>query len=260
MVSGKVKSSTVKYVPLGQLHVDVAYQRIVKLHRVKRMVASYDPNLVGFLLVGQRRNDSLWVIDGQHRLVMLREAGLSKARCSIIPSKGPAFEAELFSKINSCSQSVNPEDRFRALTQTPHLGTQEIVAVLDHLGYKLKLRRSAPSPMTVYRITPIIAMYHHGILERCLSLVADIWPEDHLAFASKHLSAMDVFINVAGDHITDAQIIRKLIQYPISKIQQFTNRYDLSGGSRSRYQAKAMANICDKRVRDKSKKISPLFD
>lgn len=69
------------YVPKGSLRVDHTYQRQLKDSKRLRIAADLDWAAFGVLLVARRRDGSLWVFDGQHRLA----AVLSRSDIKDVP-------------------------------------------------------------------------------------------------------------------------------------------------------------------------------
>jgi len=58
-----------KYVPKGSLKVDSTYQRALNNDKRLRIASNFNWAAFGVLIVAQRNDGSLWVIDGQHRLM-----------------------------------------------------------------------------------------------------------------------------------------------------------------------------------------------
>lgn len=69
-------SQRVAFLPTGHLRIDPSYQRDVNEPRIKRMAAAWDDRRADTLTVSAR-DGSFYVLDGQHRLLAARMAGIA---------------------------------------------------------------------------------------------------------------------------------------------------------------------------------------
>lgn len=115
--AGTVAGKTyIDAIPVGQISADHAYQRQLDASRVRRMAAEYDPSLVGVLEVSRRPDGTFRVIDGQHRLHMIRQARGSSAAvaCNVHTGLSPEQEAQLFFDIDKKRRRLTGWDRWNA--------------------------------------------------------------------------------------------------------------------------------------------------
>lgn len=100
-------------VPLSELDIDIDVQRALMPSRLRKMIKTFDPAGVGELLVSQREDGSHFIIDGQHRKVVLEQVdGYSHASCEVLNGLSKRDEARLFLMRNDRS-GVSRADRNR---------------------------------------------------------------------------------------------------------------------------------------------------
>jgi len=99
----------------GDLEVDHRYQRDVKPTRLKQLADALDLDAIGEITVSERKDASLVIIDGQHRVAALKERGLSDWPCSCRVYCGLTLrqEALLFRKLNN-TKKPSIWDEFKA--------------------------------------------------------------------------------------------------------------------------------------------------
>lgn len=101
-----------------QLSVDHEYQRDpTGQAKILRFARDFSWPHFGALIVARRASDnSLWVVDGQHRLLAaLKRTDVDLVPCMIFESSGIVNEAATFLGINGTRASVSAVSKFRAL-------------------------------------------------------------------------------------------------------------------------------------------------
>lgn len=118
-----MSTSVIISVKVADLSVDPTVQRQLDARRVKRLVAEWDPKMVGVLTISRRDVSSmgfngpdqaceLVVLDGQTRWTAAREAGIEYMTAEVFDGLTPSEEASIFLKHND-RKAVTPRDRFR---------------------------------------------------------------------------------------------------------------------------------------------------
>lgn len=107
-------TSAFRMVALQDLNVDPDAQRKLNPGWVKAHVPTFDPDLLGYILVNKRINTKLYVVDGQHRVELLRAVGWGDQNIHAEYREGltQAEEAEWFLGRND-RKAVQPFDKFR---------------------------------------------------------------------------------------------------------------------------------------------------
>jgi len=96
------------------LNVDPEAQRQLSPGWVKARVPKFDVDLLGYILVNKRANGKLYVVDGQHRVELMRAVGWGDQKMHAEYCEGltQAEEAELFNARND-RKAVRKFDKFR---------------------------------------------------------------------------------------------------------------------------------------------------
>lgn len=107
----------VERITIEDLTIDRRYQRPADTNRVHKMAAEWREELCGALVVNRRRDSGrLVVVDGQHRWLAAREAGVESVACVIyeIPR---VEEPRLFVDWQTQRRAVRPIERHIALIE-----------------------------------------------------------------------------------------------------------------------------------------------
>jgi hypothetical protein len=106
-----------QYLPKDSLRVDSTYQRAVNLHKQRRIASQFNWAAFGVLIVARRSNGSLWVIDGQHRLMAAQSRSDVRDVPTIIFEFGDNVkdEATDFLIANKDRRPLSGVDSFKAM-------------------------------------------------------------------------------------------------------------------------------------------------
>lgn len=108
MVPSKVGNEhatrSTQWFPIGELLVDPIVQRPLNAAWVDEIAREFDPDKIGVIHVSRRRDDSLVIIDGQHRraaIEKLWEDPSQKVECKVYENLSRSDEAALFVGLNN---------------------------------------------------------------------------------------------------------------------------------------------------------------
>lgn len=127
-------SSSFAMVSVQELHVDPDAQRGLTPGWVKARVATFDVDQLGYIVVNKRENGKLYIVDGQHRVELMRAVGWGdqKIHAEVFSGMSQAEEAELFIARND-RKSVSRYDKFRvSVTAGEPVACQIDKIVRDH--------------------------------------------------------------------------------------------------------------------------------
>jgi hypothetical protein len=120
-------------IDVDEINVAEEYQRDMIVPHVNDMEKNYDPQAVGFLLVGQREDGSYWAVDGLQRLSTAKKLGIQRVPCEVVQSSGPAFEAALFRK-RARRRNLSACQLFKALVAEGNEEAKQILLVVNDCG------------------------------------------------------------------------------------------------------------------------------
>jgi hypothetical protein len=101
-------------VNIQDLHVDPDAQRGLTPGWVKARVSAFDVDLLGYIVVNKRPSGKMYIVDGQHRVELMRMVGWGdqKIHAEVFDGLTQSEEAELFIARND-RKSVSRFDKFR---------------------------------------------------------------------------------------------------------------------------------------------------
>lgn len=104
----------VRMILANKLMVDTTVQRPLDQTRVNSIIAKYNPDGLGVIILSSRDNGRYHVVDGQHRVAATVGAGYGDRtlKCLVYTGLALADEASMFELLNT-TRAVNAVDRFR---------------------------------------------------------------------------------------------------------------------------------------------------
>jgi hypothetical protein len=104
----------IQEVEAGLIDSDPRYQRNIDKVKVRTYQAEYWEPALGVLIVNERKDGSLWIIDGQHRLEMVKQAFGDEhpVLCLVYHLASVQEEARLFHVLNEKRKSLNGREIF----------------------------------------------------------------------------------------------------------------------------------------------------
>ncbi len=127
---------------LGDLNVDPAYQRSIdngsSVSLIRRIAMFWDWSLFHPLAVARRADESLWVVDGQHRLAAARlRRDLYDLPCVVSRYASQADEAASFVAMNVQRRALSKLDLFKAAVAGADSEASAIARALSGAGLSL---------------------------------------------------------------------------------------------------------------------------
>ena len=166
------------------------YQRPVDLPYVHYLVDQWDWDAFRTLLVNQRPDGSYWLVDGQHRVLAIREKfGRDLVVwCYVVHLPGPEQEAELYERVSGSHNKLNPTVLFRGrLTRREPIAV-DIDRIVQDEGYALALLGKPESEYQLAIPAVLDRIYkQHGPerLREILAFCRDCWGGQR-GFSSSH--------------------------------------------------------------------------
>ena len=126
-------SGTIEAVSIGQLKVDLLYQRDLDATVVEKIAREYDIVTAGTIVVSLRDNGDMFIVDGQHRVAGATLAKETHMLAQIIEGLTEQEEAVLRLKGNyKKNDRIGEVFRARIFAQDPvALGIRDLLAEYD---------------------------------------------------------------------------------------------------------------------------------
>jgi hypothetical protein len=194
------------------LKVDHQYQRDLSTHRVAEIVAAFDPDLLGVLLVSQRSTGTTYLLDGQTRHAALLEMGWTDQRvpCLVYTGLSRKDEARIFVGANVTAVKPSPVAIFKGKLAAGDPDTTAAYNIARSHGYLENLRNDFKSG-SITSPSAIMAIYCHGsaqLLDSTLAVTAAAWPKKHVAAPT--LRGVGAFIAQYGPAINMQRLVEVL--------------------------------------------------
>jgi len=196
------RQPSIEWVPIGELSIDPSYQRSIDTTASQKLIraiaAEWDWDVLDILKVSRRPDDSLYLVDGQHRraAAMLRN-DIPQLPCVLKRCTGPGEEARLFIAANRGRKAINHLDDFRAAVAGDDVEAAEIVELIRAAGLSIAPHTnfSAWRPGMISNVGGIARVYrNHGAAsaQRALTIVARAFEGQVLRYAGT------LFVGVHG--------------------------------------------------------------
>lgn len=127
----------IELIAVDDLKVDAEYQRDVDEDAVRLMFESFDSRLFRPIEVARRADGTVWVVDGQHRLMLALMRKMTHVVARVHDVKTPAAEARLFLDFNGSSTAVRAWSKFRAGVKAGDEVPTQVHAIVYDLGLRL---------------------------------------------------------------------------------------------------------------------------
>lgn len=140
------------------LLVDDTYQRTLNDTKRKQIASAFNWAAFGVLIVARRRDGSLFVIDGQHRLAAaLSRSDITDVPCVIFDTEDDvAGEARDFIDTNTSRKPVNSVEKFKALLVTEDHAALVCQRLATEAGREVRRGASATTLTCVTAVMKLI--------------------------------------------------------------------------------------------------------
>ncbi len=199
----------------GALISGLPYQRPVQENMLKKLMREWDPGLLDPLVVSYREGN-FYLVDGQHRVIVLRRRN---GRDVVVPCKlyrGLTYqkEAELCYKLDKSKENLSMAQSINALLESgtdPEL--MEIRRLLNACGFSWTLDQRIPGDYEIATTSAVIRAYRllgGSSFERMFRLMADAWHGAPSTLRAGFISGMALFLKTYEAEIKDYTAIKRL--------------------------------------------------
>jgi hypothetical protein len=217
-------------VPLSNVFVHFrmqpnGYARPVRPNRVKELVAKWDRQAVGVLLLSLRPDGKMAVIDGSHRVAAAMEVGVETMDALVYIDLSIEEEAKLYRQFGDyLNQSAL--DKFHAGLTEGIRQYQEISAILVRQGLHIPntLGSTNGAIDAVDALINISTTYGNQMLQDTLALLCDAWGDNHRNFRSMILRGTAAFLIrfQTNPNYTRKRLIRRMQRNGMPQLERMT--------------------------------------
>lgn len=256
-----VVDSAVRVVELDKLNVDPSYQREVK-RKHNKIVADFNKDALGIVLIAQREDLSLWIVDGLQRISALKKLNYTTIKAEVFASSGPEYEAEVFKLVNIERTRLNPQEEFRALLAAGDEQVWAIKEAVEEMGFELVMNQKGARNLRAG--TDIITMQkmevgclttlrnvasHYGIEAIKFGLLVNktCWPGDVKGVINLMMQGLAIFYHRHEGLVDMERLTPRFSAAPPSKII-YTAQQQTVAGDRSYTIADVLEKLYKKRM------------
>lgn len=186
-----------EWIPVQDLLIDTTYQRNLNRRRVAELVAEWDDNAFGVLLVS-RRFEGPFLIDGQHRREAVLAQGLagSEVPCFVMVDLSPVQEADIWWRMNKRRLQPGSVDTFKARLAANETVAVSMNALCEKNNVTVMYYPTYLGPNEVYAIGALERIYLGGDLDWVLRTIREGWPQQPAALRQDRLLGVWRFYQV----------------------------------------------------------------
>lgn len=197
------------------LHVDENYQRTLNSHMIKGMLANFDPALFGVIEVNFRDDNTLYVMDGQHRVHVARQLNLPAVPVKMHFGLTSEQEAEIFLRFQRRRRPVTQLESYKAAL---HAKDPDYVC-LDALLHRMHFRVGTPSTpsslmsRSIQAVATVVKIYRYDdgkLLARVLTVYDAAWGRVPGQLQGSLMLGLAYLLSRKGGELEDKKLIAKL--------------------------------------------------
>lgn len=210
---GEVKTA---YLPLSLLYVNEDYQRKPQSH-INKIAANFDENKCGFLLVSyDKPRGGFSIVDGQHRYLAAKQAGVQNLPCQILENIDSKQEALVFAAQNENVVRISVYDKFRARVFAGDPTACAVKRICNSYGISTRKqnKQNEANIKSLELAEKIYSIYGESGLRWVLEIIQNSgWNLLHGAYGSNVLTAMkNIYQKYSGAADEVAVILPKMLR------------------------------------------------
>lgn len=216
------------------------YQRnFVSMQKVKEYAENFDWDIFETPLISFRDGE-YWIVDGQHRIEVLKILGVETVFCKVLTNLNYQQEALKFNKLNTARRILNACDKFHSRVEAEDCKALSIAKILEEYDLTYSNRTKARKHYDkITAITVVENIYNEGgadHLSRVLRVLKEAWYGEPAAFGRDMMQGLSTFFkNSRGvnDGILVSCLERRMPKDVLTSAKMFgaENGMTISGGA-----------------------------
>lgn len=243
-----------EYIDKNILQVDHTYQRNPVKAKVDILTRKWEWRHCGVLVVAERVDGSLWVIDGQHRLsAAKRRREIDTMPCVVFRSLGQQAEASEFLGANVNRKPLTAIERHKAAVVALIPESQAVQRLCDELGLRLaSCTHSATDIKCIGVLTQLVQEHGEQFAREVLHLGIRSCREDNVQVEGRFLRAMMWLCNNLSVPITDKRLGDRIEDVGAKRLSKAMNLHvEMYGKSGDKVYALGILQELNKGLRNK---------
>lgn len=188
------------WVPVRSLFSDPRYQRPLDQRRVDRMAAEFNPDALGVIYVSDRGNGTMAVMDGFHRVAVMRQLGWDDQKMPAFVFTGLTIkeEAEIFTTMNKERRLPSRINLFNAEVTAGQPNAVALNEVLVQCGVQVVAGPGPRHLQAVGAVQKVIEIAGADIVRRTIKTLTEAWPQHDDALSGPMISGLALLIYAEG--------------------------------------------------------------
>lgn len=240
------------WIDVAEIQCDPEYQRDLSDRRVTKMAAEWTPALCDPIRVNMRDDNTIWVIDGQHRWAAAARAGVPQIKATVFYGLTLEQEAAMFTLLQQGRTGIRFRDAFRARITAGEPIAVAIKEAVEGVGCQLDYTSVSRAHNAVSALAVMEQIYQAGGaagLRLVLRLLREVWPDDRDALSESMIVGLYILLREQSDTIDYGRLTAQLRATTPNKIQRAAQAARTQvGGSLGPHIAIAMAMEYNKRL------------
>ncbi len=204
----------------------VGYQRNISIRRVNELKRNFNIKLMKPITVNRRADGKYYIIDGNHRVQVMRELYGDNVLipCEVFSGLSCEEECDLFSMQYAGTARVSSFGRFKADRTSKKPYAVQLQGMLDELGLKFAAGQTKHAINCVGSVITLSKRYQLDILREALSIIRDYWDNGQDGVYDKYtVSGMCAFVARYRGMYNRKRLDTVLSEMPLTKFRQATN-------------------------------------
>lgn len=214
--NNKVIPYTMEYLSTASIVSGLPYQRLVEDKDVEKLIREWDGRLLEPLVVSFR-NGRYYLVDGQHRIVVLRRMNGGKdfmVPCKVYRGLTYEMEAELCFKLDKSRKKLTLAQSTIALVESgTDAEVMDIVRLIEKNGFLWTLDKEFPGDYEIRACRAVISAYRllgSVAFDRMLSLMYHAWDGEPSSLKGNFISGMALFMKTYGPELENGAALNRL--------------------------------------------------
>ncbi len=245
------KRGVLKLISKHDLLIPDEYQRDLNEAKAKEYASSWSWFGCGVLVVAQRQDGLLYVVDGQHRKsAAMRRSDISELPCIVFETENLKDEAKAFITTNTGRRSMSAIEKLKGLSVSGDELAAFVVHQINMQG--LRIAKTATKGKEIKCITACqkIASKNRNSFIESLSLCAELSEQSNEPIAERVLFGIDYINSHVEGGIADRRLRSRIIQVGSVALLEGANKaaaYFARGGEK--VWADGMLSVINKGLR-----------
>lgn len=215
-------TSEIRWVPVSSLRIDPEAQRALRMPWVKAQISKFDVDLLGLPVVNKRGDGLIFVVDGQHRVALLREVGWGDQQVQVEYFTGLTQQEEAMLFLNRNNKlTPTPLDKFKVRVTAGEPVAVDINRIVT--GLQLTIGR-ARTDGSIVAVAALEAVYNGGgilkgktspvALLKTLRTLKDSWGVAQSTFDGTLIEGVGLVLLKYGDRVDGEALVQRLAASP----------------------------------------------